>query len=117
MNPSSVHRARLYWIGLALGPIAWAINLQTIYAMSPHACAKPTSATVVLSTMMAVLAIAGTLMSWRATCRDGPAELAEMQGGRARNFMAWLGVGSSAIFALVILNQLAAAVMISPCLR
>jgi hypothetical protein len=56
-------------------------------------------------------------MSWRATCRDGPAELAEMQGGRARNFMAWLGVGSSAIFALVILNQLAAAVMISPCLR
>jgi uncharacterized membrane protein YphA (DoxX/SURF4 family) len=117
MNPSSVHRARLYWIGLALGPIAWAINLQTIYAMSPHACAKPPSATVVLSTMMAVLAIAGTLMSWRATCRDGPAELAEMQGGRARNFMAWLGVGSSATFALVILNQLAAAVMISPCLR
>jgi hypothetical protein len=117
MNPSSVHRARLYWIGLALGPIAWAINLQTIYAMTPHACAKPTSVTVVLSTMMAVLAIAGTLMRWRATCRDGPAELAEMQGGRARNFMAWLGVGSSAIFALVILNQLAAAVMISPCLR
>jgi hypothetical protein len=117
MNPSSVRRARLYWIGVALGPIAWAINLQTIYAMTPHACAKPTSATVGLSTMMALIAIAGTLISWRATRRDAPAELAEMQGGRARNFMAWLGVGSGAIFALAILNQLAAAVMISPCLR
>jgi hypothetical protein len=31
--------------------------------------------------------------------------------------MAWLGVGSGVIFALVILNQLAAALMISPCLR
>ena len=30
---------------------------------------------------------------------------------------AWLGVGSGLIFALVILNQLAAALMISPCLR
>jgi hypothetical protein len=117
MNPSSIHKAPLYWMGVALGPAAWAINLQTIYAMTPHACAKPTSATIVLSIAMALIATSGTLISLRSTRRDAPAELAEMQGGRARNFMAWLGVGSGAIFALVILNQLAAAVMISPCLR
>jgi hypothetical protein len=53
----------------------------------------------------------------RAIRRGAAAEWAEAQGGRARNFMAWLGVGSGVIFALVILNQLAAALMISPCLR
>jgi hypothetical protein len=117
MNPGSVHNVRLYWAGVALGPAAWAINLQTIYAMTPHACAKPTSATIFLSILMALIAISGTLMSWRATRHDAAAELAEMQGGHAPDFMAWLGVGSGAIFALVILDQLAAAVMISPCLR
>jgi uncharacterized Tic20 family protein len=117
MNPSTVHNVRLYWAGVALGPAAWAINLQTIYAMTPHACAKPTSATIFLSILMALIATSGTLISWRATRRDAPAELVEAQGGHARNFMAWLGVGSGVIFALVILNQLAAAVMISPCLR
>jgi len=117
MNPGSVHKVRLYWSGVALGPAAWAINLQTIYAMAPHACAKPTSATIFLSVVMALIAASGTLISWRATRHDAPAELVETQGGHARNFMAWLGVGSGLIFALVILNQLAAAAMISPCLR
>jgi hypothetical protein len=117
MNPGSVQNARLYWAGVALGPAAWAINLQTIYAITPYACAKPTSATICLSIVMALIATSGTLISWRATRRHAPAELVETQGGHARNFMAWLGVGSGAMFALVILNQLAAAVMISPCLR
>jgi hypothetical protein len=31
--------------------------------------------------------------------------------------MAWLGVGSGLLFALAIGNQLAASLMISPCLR
>jgi hypothetical protein len=117
MNPSSVHNVRLYWMGVALGPAAWAINLQTIYAMTPHACAKPTSATIVLSIVMTLVATSGTLISLRGIRHHRPAERSEAQGGHARYFMAWLGVGSGAIFALVILNQLAAAVMISPCLR
>jgi hypothetical protein len=117
MNPSNVHNVRLHWAGVALGPAAWAINLQTIYAITPHACAKPTLATIFVSIVMALIATLGTLISLRATHRDAPAELVETQGGQARNFMAWLGVGSGAIFALVILNQLAAPVMISPCLR
>jgi hypothetical protein len=117
MNPDDAHRIPLYWAGVALGPAAWAINLQANYAITPHACARPNSATIVLSILMAIIAASGTLMSQRATRRGAAAEWAEAQGGRARNFMAWLGVGSGVIFALVILNQLAAALMISPCLR
>jgi hypothetical protein len=117
MNPDDAHRIPLYWAGVALGPAAWAINLQTIYAITPHACTKPNSATIVLSIVMAIIAASGTVISLRAIRRDAAAEWAEAQGGRARNFMAWIGVGSGVIFALVILNQLAAALMISPCLR
>ena len=117
MNPDGAHRIPLYWAGVALGPAAWAINLQAIYAIAPHACAKPNSAAIVLSIAMAIVAASGTLISLRAIRRDVAAAWAEAQGGRARNFMAWLGVGSGVIFALVILNQLAAALMISPCLR
>ena len=117
MNSNSAHKTPLYWMGMALGPAAWAINLQTIYAITPHACARPTSATIVLSIVMAVIAGSGSFISLRAIRRNAPAEWAEAQGGHTQNFMAWLGVGSGVIFALVILNQLAAALMISPCLR
>jgi hypothetical protein len=117
MNSNSAHKTPLYWMGVALGPAAWAINLQTIYAIAPHACARPTSATIALSIVMAIIAGSGSLISLRAIRRNAPAEWAEAQGGQAQNFMAWLGVGSGVIFALVILNQLAATLMISPCLR
>jgi hypothetical protein len=117
MNPSSAYKTPLYWLGVALGPTAWAVNLQTIYALAPHACARPTRVTVIISIVMALLAVSGTLISLRAVRHDAAAEWTEVQGGRVRNFMAWLGVGSGAIFALVIGNQLAATLMINPCLR
>jgi multisubunit Na+/H+ antiporter MnhB subunit len=72
---------------------------------------------MILAAMLVVVAAAGTMISLRAVRRDAAAEWADSQGGRARNFMAWLGVGAGVLFALVIANQLAAAMMISPCLR
>jgi hypothetical protein len=117
MNASSASRIPLYWLGVALGPAAWGINLQAIYALTPLVCAEPSSAAIVLSIVMAIAAASGSLISLRAIRRDAAAEWTEAQGGRARNFMAWLGVGSGVIFALVILNQLVAALMIGPCLR
>jgi hypothetical protein len=117
MNPDGENGIPLYWAGVAVGPAAWAANLQLIYAIGPHACPGPNSATIVLSIVMAIMAASGALISWRAISREAVAEGTEAQGGRARKFMAWLGVGSGLIFALVILNQLAAALMIDPCLR
>ncbi|NOJ47605.1 hypothetical protein [Bradyrhizobium archetypum] len=117
MNPVSARKIPLYWLGLALGPAAWAINLQGIYAITPYACARSTSTTIVLSIAMALTAASGSWVSLRAIRRDIAAEWTETRGGRARNFMAWLSVGCGVLFALVILNQLTAALMISPCLR
>jgi hypothetical protein len=110
------HHRSLYWAGVALGPAAWAVSTQTLYAISAQACAK-SATTIILAAVLVVVAATGTLISLRAVRRDAAAEWADAQGGRARNFMAWLGVGAGVLFALVIANQMAAAVMITPCLR
>ena len=117
MTTGAAHPSLPYWAGVATGPAAWAVNEQAIYAFTPHACAGASRTTVALAIVLAIVAACGTLISLRAIRRDATAEWLEAQGGRARNFMAWLGVGMGALFALVILNQLAAALMIGPCLR
>jgi hypothetical protein len=117
MTAPAAHRTLPYWAGVALGPAAWALNEQAIYAFTPHACAGATGTSVALAIGLAVVAGCGTLISLRAIRRHAAAEWTEAEGGWAQNFMAWLGVGMGALFALVILDQLAAAVMIGPCLR
>ncbi|MCP3395434.1 hypothetical protein NLM27_42750 [Bradyrhizobium sp. CCGB12] len=70
-----------------------------------------------MSAVLIVVALVGTAISAHAVRRGAGAEWADAQGGGPRTFMAWLGVGSGVLFALAIANQLAASLMISPCLR
>ena len=107
----------LYWAGVALGPVAWGINLQGVYAFAHYSCEKTQLSGTLMSIVLAIVALAGTAISARAVRRSAGAEWADAQGGGPRTFMAWLGVGSGVLFALVIANQLAASLMISPCLR
>jgi|tagenome__1003787_1003787.scaffolds.fasta_scaffold20426247_2 multisubunit Na+/H+ antiporter MnhB subunit len=119
MNATGTHRRYgfLYWAGVALGPAAWAVSTQTLYSLAAQACTKSFPGTAIIAAVLGVVAAAGSIISFCAVRRDAAAEWEDVQGGRARNFMAWLGVGAGVLFALVIANQLAAAVMISPCLR
>ena len=108
----------LYWAGIALGPTAWGINTQTIYAMSPFVCGDNGSRfAIAIAAVLAAAAIAGTFIAGRAVRRDVTSEWTDAQGGGQRKYIAWLGVASGVPFALVIVNQLAAAVLIAPCLH
>ena len=107
----------LYWAGVALGPIAWGINLQGIYALAHFSCETTKLSGTIMSAALALVALAGTAISARAVRRGAGAEWTDAEGGSPRTFMAWLGVGTGLLFALVIANQLAASLMISPCLR
>lgn len=107
----------LYWAGVALGPLAWGINLQGVYTLAHFSCETTRLTGTIMSVILAVVALAGTAISARAIRRGAGAEWADPQGGGPHTFMAWLGVGSGVLFALVIANQLAASLMISPCLR
>lgn len=117
MTDSEQHTKLLYWAGVALGPLAWGINLQGIYALAHFSCETTRFSAAIMSAVLAGTALAGTAISARAVRRGAGAEWRDAQGGGPRTFMAWLGVGSGVLFALVIANQLAASLMISPCLR
>jgi hypothetical protein len=117
MTDADARSRLLYWAGVALGPLAWAINLQGIYVLAHFSCETTKTSGAILSAVLAMIALAGTALSARAVRRRAGAEWTDAQGGRPRTFMAWLGVGSGVLFALVIANQLAASLMISPCLR
>ncbi|SCB50378.1 hypothetical protein GA0061098_1014143 [Bradyrhizobium shewense] len=117
MTAAERHTRLLYWAGVALGPLAWGINLQGVYALAHFSCETTTLTGTIMSTVLVVVALAGTVISASAVRRGAGAERTDAQGGGPRTFMAWLGVGSGVLFALVIVNQLAASLMISPCLR
>jgi hypothetical protein len=117
MTAREGHDRLLYWTGVALGPIAWGANLQGVYAFVHFSCETTRTSGTILSAVLAIVALAGTAISASAVRRGAGAEWADAEGGSPRNFMAWLGVGSGVLFALVIANQLAASLMISPCLR
>jgi hypothetical protein len=107
----------LYWAGVALGPLAWGINLQGVYTFAHFSCEKTRLSGAILSAVLIVVALLGTAISARAVRRGAGAEWADAQGGGPRTFLAWVGVGTGVLFALVIANQLAASLIISPCLR
>jgi uncharacterized membrane protein YidH (DUF202 family) len=117
MTADEGHVRLLYWAGVALGPLAWGINLQAVYAFAHFSCESTRMSGTLLSAILAVVALAGAALSARAIRRGATAEWTDAQGGGPRTFMAWLGAGSGVLFALVIANQLAASLMISPCLR
>ncbi|MBW7969573.1 hypothetical protein [Bradyrhizobium sp. BR 10289] len=117
MTAAERHPKLFYWAGVALGPLAWGINLQGVYALAHFSCETTKLTGTIMSAVLAIVALAGTAISARAVRRGAGAEWADAEGGGPRTFMAWLGVGSGVLFALVIVNQLAASLMISPCLR
>jgi hypothetical protein len=117
MTASDRHTKLLYWAGVALGPLAWGLNVQGVYALAHFSCEKTRASGAILSAILILVALAGTAISARAVRQGAGAEWTDAQGGGPRTFMAWLGVGTGVLFALVIANQLAASLMIGPCLR
>jgi hypothetical protein len=117
MTEADEHPKLLYWAGVALGPVAWALNQQGIYVLAHFSCETTRVSGTVVSVVLALVALAGTAISARAVRRNAGVECVDARGGGPRTFMAWLGVGTGVLFALVIANQLAASLLISPCLR
>jgi hypothetical protein len=117
MTDTQGHTRLVYWAGVALGPLAWGINVQGVYTFAHFTCEKARLAGAILSAILVIISLAGTAISARAVTRSAVAEWMDPQGSGPRTFIAWLGVGTGVLFALVIANQLAASLMIAPCLR
>src|SRR4051812_35746453 len=98
---------RALWTGLLLPPVAFMANLELAYALVPSACSARNDLPVHLVHLACLLlALGGTLLSWRrwsAMGRRWPGE----DGGfpASARFLAASGVLGGGYFVLVILAQ------------
>ena len=95
-----------------IGPIAWLVYLTTAYALVPWACRRPASGMIaLLAAGMVALALstAGLVTAWQAWRRVG-------NGTAARTrFMALTGIGTSALFVLIVVAGMLPLLLLSPC--
>jgi heme/copper-type cytochrome/quinol oxidase subunit 2 len=113
------HQTGALWAGLALGPVAWAVHLQLVYAASQQACQGDLAfvALHVMSAACLATAIVGGLLSfslWRHERFTAPSQYDEGSTAR-RRFMSVEGVMSGTLFSIVIVAQWVALFYLSPC--
>jgi hypothetical protein len=103
---------RRLWLAIVIGPLAWLVYLTTAYALVPWACRRPTGGLIaLLAAGMVALALstAGLVSAWQAWRRAG-------NGAATRTrFMALTGIGTSAIFVLVVVAGMLPLLLLSPC--
>jgi hypothetical protein len=107
----------LQWIALFLAPAAFFVHLQVAYVLVPWACVTGGHVWVHVSAIVAIgLALAGTWAGWLVHARSENPQSNEGAGAVPRTrFMGTVGLCTSAVFALLLIAQLAAGFIISPC--
>jgi predicted small integral membrane protein len=96
--------------------LAWAVSTQLNYAVVEWQCAHGIPVIPAIALMLALLALLGGVLSWRARQQGGAA----FKPGRTRgteDFVANVSILSAVLFALVIVMQGAASLILDGCLR
>ncbi|UCI10511.1 hypothetical protein [Mesorhizobium sp. B1-1-8] len=104
------------WGGLLSGPLAWAISTQLNYALVPWQCNRQVPLVLPAALLLAVLSLLGAGLSWRAK-RQGGAAFKPQRTRSTERFVADLGILAALLFALVIVMQASAALILDECLR
>ncbi len=93
----------LHWLGIASGPIAWALSTQINYALAGTGHGSfPT--VPIIAVVLAVIALGGGAASWR-NWRRTSEPVVTPATGIPRIFLAGIGSLSAILFAAVILLQ------------
>jgi hypothetical protein len=99
---------------IAIGPVAWFLHLQTVYALAASACGSHGKAAVHAATAAAaVVALSGIVVGGRAL-----AGLPAAPGGHAprrARFMAVLGIALSLFFGVAIAAAWIPSFVLQPC--
>ncbi len=107
----------MQWVGLLLAPATFFAHLQLGYVLVYRACRYHTDLWVHLAGATSVaLAAFGTWTAWRVWTRTGRTMSIEEAGAVARaRFLGITGVGSGALFVLLLFSQWMTACFLSPC--
>ena len=109
--------ARRLWLAIIIGPIAWLVYLQTAYALVPWACRRPTGGLIALlaaGVLALALSTAGLATAWQAWRRSPDQTGTGTPTARVR-FMALAGIGTSALFVLVVVAGMLPLLLLAPC--
>jgi hypothetical protein len=106
------------WFAVLAGPLAWMLGLNAEYSLVRVACAKDTNLSLhLVSLATLLLALAGGWVAWREWKRTGRRWPGEAGGPLARSeFMAAIGLLTSALFSLAIVTQWVASLFFNPCM-
>jgi hypothetical protein len=101
-----------------VGPAAWAIDTQLNYALLDWSCGKGWNPSPAIAAVLAAISLAAAAFSFLAWRRhEGPGMPIPEQDGHPRHLLAGIGVAAGVLFALVILVQGLAGLLLEPCLR
>jgi hypothetical protein len=103
----------LSWAGFVSGPGAWAVSTQVNYGLAPWECAHRAGVVPWFAAALALLALAGGFLSWRAWQRPEAAG----RPPRTERFIAGVSLAMAILFALVILMQGTAGLVFNGCER
>jgi hypothetical protein len=115
MTPAWLRRSA--WLGFFLPPTAWAISLQTNYALVPVVCDGRVVIVSAVAAFLVLLALVGGVLALRVARTPLEAEWLDAAGGLPRQFVGWVGAGGGVIFALAIGNQFIASLIVNGCLQ
>ena len=106
------------WAVFLAGPIAWCVNLESVYVLTLHSCAVEGRLSLHLSTLACLaVAILGAVWAgflWASLGRGVPSD-AEAGPGSGAHFLSVLGLIFDPFFAMLILSQWLAIAMLDPC--
>ena len=107
------------WIGILLPPIAWGVQLQSVYLASEFGCATSnfTWNHVLSAITLTIAMIGGAIAWWEWTVAGGTTEEEGSNGMSRRRFMALIGVLTSALFSVTIIAQWLPTLMGVPCAK
>jgi hypothetical protein len=105
------------WIGMLLPPIAWGVQLQSLYLTSEFGCRSSdfTWNHVVVVVALGISIVAGVIAWGEWTASDASDEAEGGDQMSRRRFMSLLGVLTSALFSITILAQWLPTLMGVPC--
>ena len=105
------------WAGLVTGPAALILNQGVNYALVPWICAHQVNPVPFIALALAMVALSGAFLSWRAFDLTGAIVPPSHAGGRPHHFLAGISAAFALLLAVLILTQGAAGLVFNGCER
>jgi hypothetical protein len=102
--------------GIWIGAFAWAVSTQLNYSLVPWVCASGVPIIPWIGAGLAVLALVGVFLSWRAFARRAQRlETETPAAGTPHEMLALISIGSGILFAVIIALQGVAPLFLTGC--